>query len=195
MDRDSAIGEITRGLFLSPGIGDDYDDPLVQQALRNIDDIVEEAKARKADRILKVHEAAKRPRPQQYQQRSRQEHKQQHLPDSAVHELREVVGTIVPLLGRRFAALIGGAAATGTIADWVAGDSRPTDERMARLRFAYQVARTLGARLDDASARHWFLARNDRLNGETPIAMLAFQSLDTVAERVLAAALHVARKP
>jgi len=181
--RDSAIGAINRGLFLAPESVSDYADPLVQQALQNIDDIVEEAKARKAARILHRHEAAKRS-PQERPQ------KQQRKPVSGAvaRELRDIVGTIVPLLGRRYTALIGGAGATGTIADWVAGKSVPTDECMARLRLAYRLARTLGSRLDNTSVRRWFLAQNNMLNGERPVSLLALQGSAAIRDAVLNAA-------
>lgn len=190
MDRDSAIGAINRGLFLSPEPSSDYDDPLVQQVMRNIDDMVEEAKARKAARILELHQAGQAPHPHQH---SREQQQHQHVPDDVAHELRDIVGTVVPLLGRRYTALLGGVAATGEIADWVAGESAPTGEHMARLRLAYRIAKTLGAHLDGASARRWFLTKNDILNGETPIAQLALQSTSNIETAVLNAASAVGK--
>jgi len=180
--RDSAIGAINRGLFLAPESTDDYSDPLVQQALRNIDDIVEEAKARKAARILALHEA---------KQRSVQPPHEKHkkpVSASTAHELRDIIGTIVPLLGRRYTALIGGAAATGTIADWVAAKSEPTLECMERLRLAYRVAKTLRNRLDDAVLRRWFLTKNDMLDGESPVLLLAMQPPAAYGDLMLNAA-------
>jgi len=186
--RDSAIGAINRGLFLAPESTDDYDDPLVQQALRNIDDIVEEAKARKAARILALHEAEKHSASPQH----RQQKHQKQISSETAHELRDIVGTLVPLLGRRYTALIGGAAATGTIADWVAAKTEPTGEYMTRLRLAYRVARILRSRLDDASLRQWFLAQNEMLNGESPVLLLAMRNPTEVSDTVLGAAASAA---
>jgi hypothetical protein len=178
---DSVADQMNSGLFLAPDLVGEYEtDPLLAQAMQNVDDTVDEIEAREAAKTLT---AAHKERKTSY---VRPVH-EIHMPDSEAKELREIVATLVPLLGRRYTAVIGGVDETGAIAGWVRGVGAPSDERLARLRLAYHVAKALTS-LDEAKARHWFLEPNGRLNNQRPIALVASQPAETVKDQLLSAA-------
>lgn len=176
MDDDVATS-MTRALFLAPSLIDERElDPLLAQAIQNVEDTAEQATAAAEARKAAANAvAAPRPAPKKFH------------PEST-SELRSTVIELVRILGRRFVAVIGGAQRTGEVHEWMIGESVPTPEHIARLRLAFHVASTLRKRLDDKAVGQWFFTKNDRLNGQMPISIVCLQSGAETEERLLAAA-------
>jgi hypothetical protein len=177
MDDDVATS-MTRALFLAPSLIDERElDPLLAQALRNVDDAAAEAaaavEARKA--------AAAKPEPEPSR-------RQKTFHADSTPEFRSSVTELVRILGRRFVAVIGGAQKTGDVHEWMIGERVPTPEHMARLGVAFRVVTKLRKRLDDKAVAQWFFSKNDKLGGQTPISIVCLQSGAAIEGRLLAAA-------
>ncbi|MGH7661855.1 MAG: hypothetical protein ACRENA_13190 [Vulcanimicrobiaceae bacterium] len=177
MDDDVATS-MTRALFLAPSLIDERElDPLLAQAIQNVDDEAAEAAAAvEARKAAAAKPAAAPPRPA----------KTFHA--DSTPEFRASVTELVRIVGRRFVAVIGGAMKTGDVHAWMIGESVPTPEHRARLRLAFQVVTKLRKRLDDKAIAEWFFAKNDTLDGQTPISIVCLQSGAATEERLVAAA-------
>lgn len=176
MENESVAGAMNRALFLAPDlIGEDESDPLLQQALKNVEDDAARFQAQEAARAAETQPSAENLRVAT-------------RPLEADAETRETVLTLVGLLGRKYTSVIGGAPRTGVVAQWVQGSAAPTADRMSRLRLTYRLAQVLRARFDDATVRTWFLTKNQQLGDERPIALLGLQPLSMIEDRLLAAA-------
>ncbi|GEM_PF-3777487 len=175
MDDDVATS-MNRALFLAPSLVDEGElDPLLAQALRNVDDAAAEAaaavEARKAAKVA----PAPPPTPRRFH------------PDSTP-QFRASITDLVRFLGRRFVAVIGGAAHTGAVHEWMIGESMPSAEHAARLAFASRILEIVRKRVGDEAAGGWFTAKNDALDDQMPVALLCLQPIAQVEDRLLAAA-------
>lgn len=174
---DDVATSMTRALFLAPSLIDERElDPLLAQAIQNVEDTAEQAtvaaEARKA--------AAQAPAP------PRPASKGFH-PDSTP-EFRASAIELVRILGRRFVAVIGGAQKTGEVHEWMIGESMPTPEHVARLRVTFHLVSTLRKRLDEKAVQRWFFTKNDRLDGQMPISIVCLRSGAETEGQLLAAA-------
>jgi hypothetical protein len=172
---DDVSASMNRAMFLAPSLIDEGElDPLLAQALRNVDDAAAEAaaamEARKATKV-----APPPPPPKSFH------------PESTP-EFRASLTDLVRFVGRRFVALIGGAAHTGAVHEWMIGESMPSHEYAGRLRLAARILDTLRKRLDDEAVAHWFTMKNDGLDGQMPIALLCLHPTAQVEERLRKAA-------
>lgn len=175
---DDVSTSMNRALFLAPSLIDERGlDPLLAQALRNVDDAAAEAAA-----AVEARKRAKVPAAPSAPPRSKTFH-----PESTP-EFRASVTEVVRFLGRRFVAVIGGAAHTGAVHEWMIGESMPSHEYAGRLLLAARILDTVRTRIDDEAVPGWFTTRNDALDGQMPIALLCLHPTAQVEERLRKAA-------
>lgn len=178
---DDVSASMNRALFLAPSLIDEGElDPLLAQALRNVDDAAAEAAAAvQARKAAKVSPGPASPAPKTFHSES-------------TPEFRAGVTDLVRFLGRRFVAVIGGAAHTGAVHEWMIGQSMPSHEHAARLRLASRIVEILRKRMDDAAVTSWFSTQSDALGGQMPISLLCLQPRAEIEERLRAAASQAA---
>ena len=103
-----------------------------------------------------------------------------------VKELRE-------LLGAKLVAYLGGVKETRAVRQWADGEREISSEQdVARLRLAYQVARMLSEREAPAVTQAWFGGLNPGLGDRSPARLLREGELEEVGPQVLAAARQFA---
>ena len=114
-------------------------------------------------------------------------------PDLAAHRqailkpFPEIVGELVNILGRKLTAYIGGVKDARAIDRWLEGGEAYNNAE-ARMRFTYQVARTLCEFDDPRVVQAWFIGLNPELDDCAPIRYLRENEFETAAPRVLGAA-------
>jgi hypothetical protein len=107
-------------------------------------------------------------------------------PSVLVKELRE-------LLGAKLVAYLGGVKETRAVRQWAEGSREIGSEQdVARLRLAYQVAWLLGERDVPAVTQAWFQGLNPALADRSPARLLREGVLEEVGPQVLAAARQFA---
>lgn len=114
-------------------------------------------------------------------------------PDLAAHRealtlsWSEIVTRLSAILGRKLTAYIAGVKDVRALDRWIAGTS-PYGEIEARLRFAYQVAKTLGEHDSARVVQAWFMGVNPELGDRVPLRLLRDEDLNKIAPEILAAA-------
>ena len=114
-------------------------------------------------------------------------------PDLAAHResLRlpttEIVKQLVAILGRKLTAYIGQVKDVRAVERWMAGGELYGDAE-TRLRFAFQVARTLREQDSPAVVQAWFTGVNPELGDRVPLRLMRESDLHTVAPEMLRAA-------
>lgn len=114
-------------------------------------------------------------------------------PDLAAHResLRlpttEIVNRLVEMLGRKLTAYIGKVKDVRAVDRWMAGGEIYGDAE-ERLRFAYQVARTLREQETPAVVQAWMTGVNPELGDRVPLRLMREGDLNVVAAEVLRAA-------
>lgn len=114
-------------------------------------------------------------------------------PDLAAHResLRlpasAIVTQLVAILGRKLTAYIGNVKDVRAVDRWMAGGELYGDAEQ-RLRFAFQVARTLGEQDSPAVVQAWMTGVNPELGDRVPLRLMREGDLHTVAPEVLRAA-------
>jgi hypothetical protein len=114
-------------------------------------------------------------------------------PDLAAHResLRlpttEIVNRLVAMLGRKLTAYIGKVKDVRAVDRWMAGGEIYGDAE-ERLRFAYQVARTLREQETPAVVQAWMTGVNPELGDRVPLRLMREGDLNVVAAEVLRAA-------
>jgi hypothetical protein len=103
------------------------------------------------------------------------------LPASAV------VKKLVEIVGRKLTAYIGGVKDARAVDRWIAGGEIYGDSE-ARLRFAFQVVRTLSERDSPAVVQAWLTGVNPELGDRVPLRLLRENDIDAVAPAILSAA-------
>jgi hypothetical protein len=99
--------------------------------------------------------------------------------------IQEVVRELVDLLGATAVAVIGGVGETRAVAQWMK-DREP--QRPHVLRFALQLATTIGGSGDRQLIQAWFHSANPGLGDVPPILALRNRPLDELQGPLLAAA-------
>ncbi len=114
-------------------------------------------------------------------------------PDLAAHQralrlpISEVVRQLIPLLGRKLTAYIGGVKDVRAVDRWAAGGEIYGGAE-PRLRFAFQVAETLADHDSPAVIQAWLTGVNPELGDRVPIRLLREGDLHIVAPSLLDAA-------
>lgn len=117
----------------------------------------------------------------------------QPRPDLAAHreamslEWPELVSRTTDILGRKLTAYIAGVADVRALDRWMAGTA-PYGNVEQRLRFAYQVVRTLAEHDSPQVVQCWLTGVNPELGDRVPLRLLREGDLDAVAPEVLGAA-------
>jgi hypothetical protein len=99
----------------------------------------------------------------------------------------EVVSRLIEVLGRKLTAYIAGVRDVRALDRWIAGTG-PYGDVEARLRFAYQVAKTLAEHDSHQVVQAWMIGVNPELGDRVPLRLLREGDLDIVAPEILGAA-------
>jgi hypothetical protein len=102
------------------------------------------------------------------------------LPNSKVVEKR------VDLSGRKLTAYIGGAKDARAVDRWIAGGAVYGGAE-TRLRFAFQVARTLSEHDSPAVVQAWLTGVNPELGDRVPLRLMRENEIEAVAPNILSA--------
>ncbi|MGA9717320.1 MAG: DUF2384 domain-containing protein [Acidobacteriaceae bacterium] len=114
-------------------------------------------------------------------------------PDLAAHResLRlpttQIVSQLVAILGRKLTAYIGKVKDVRAVDRWIAGGEIYGDAEQ-RLRFAFQVARTLSEQDTPSVVQAWMTGVNPELGDRVPLRLMRDGDLNTVGSEVLRAA-------
>src|ERR1019366_10163845 len=99
----------------------------------------------------------------------------------------ELVSRLADMIGRKLTAYIAGVKDVRALDRWMAG-VEPYGDVEARLRFAYQVVRTLNAHDSPRVVQAWLTGVNPELGDRVPLRLLKEGDLDEIAPNVLGAA-------
>lgn len=114
-------------------------------------------------------------------------------PDLAAHReslrlpIAEIVKRVVAILGRKLTAYVGNVKDVRVVDGWMAGGTLHGDAEM-RLRFTFQVARTLREQDTPALVQAWMTGVNPELGDRVPLRLMREGNLQTVAPEILRAA-------
>jgi hypothetical protein len=117
----------------------------------------------------------------------------QPRPDLAAHreaislQWGDVVSRLIQILGKKLTAYIAGVRDVRALDRWLSGTA-PYGDVEARLRFAYQVAKTLAEHDSPQVVQAWLTGVNPELGDRVPLRLLREGDLDTIAPEVLGAA-------
>ena len=117
----------------------------------------------------------------------------QPRPDLAAHrealslDWPEVVRRLTGILGRKLTAYIAGIRDVRGLDRWIAGTA-PYGDVEARLRFTYQVVRTLAEHDSPQVVQAWLTGVNPELGDRVPLRLLRDGDLNIVAPEILGAA-------
>ena len=114
-------------------------------------------------------------------------------PDLTAHrealtlQWQDIVKRLADMIGRKLTAYIAGVKDVRALDRWIAG-VEPYGDVEARLRFAYQVVRTLNAHDSPRVVQAWLTGVNPELGDRVPLRLLKEGDLDEIAPNVLGAA-------
>jgi hypothetical protein len=114
-------------------------------------------------------------------------------PDLAAHREAltlpwpEVVKHLTEVLGRKLTAYVAGVKDVRGLDRWING-TEPYGDVGERLRFTYQVVRTLSQHDSPRVVQSWFTGVNPELGDRVPLRLLRDGDLATVAPEILGAA-------
>jgi len=117
----------------------------------------------------------------------------QPRPDLAAHreaislQWADVVGRLIQILGKKLTAYIADVRDVRALDRWLSGTA-PYGDVEARLRFAYQVAKTLAEHDSSQVVQAWMTGVNPELGDRVPLRLLREGDLDTIAPEILRAA-------
>ena len=97
-----------------------------------------------------------------------------------------VVAKLVEIVGRKLTAYIGGVKDARAVDRWIVGGEIYGDAE-SRLRFAFQVARTLSEHDSPAVAQAWLTGVNPELGDRVPLRLMRENETDPVASAILSA--------
>jgi hypothetical protein len=102
-------------------------------------------------------------------------------------EFPRLVGGLVELVGKKLTAYVANVKDVRAVDRWMEG-SAPYRDVEQRLRFAFQVARTLAEHDSPRVVQAWLTGVNPELGDRVPIRLLREGDLGTIAPEVLGAA-------
>ena len=97
-----------------------------------------------------------------------------------------VVAKLVEIVGRKLTAYIGGVKDARAVDRWIAGGEIYGDAE-SRLRFAFQVVRTLSEHDSPAVVQAWLTGVNPELGDRVPLRLMRESEVDEVASAILSA--------
>jgi len=98
----------------------------------------------------------------------------------------KIVEKLVEIVGRKLTAYIGAVKDARAVDRWIAGGEIYGDAE-SRLRFAFQVARTLSEHDSPAVVRTWLTGVNPELGDRVPLRLMRENEIDEVAPAILIA--------
>ena len=98
----------------------------------------------------------------------------------------KVVEKLVDIIGRKLTAYIGGAKDARAVDRWIAGGAVYGGAE-TRLRFAFQVARTLSEHDSPAVVQAWLTGVNPELGDRVPLRLMRENEIEAVAPNILRA--------
>jgi hypothetical protein len=99
----------------------------------------------------------------------------------------KVVEKLVEIVGRKLTAYIGCVKDARAVDRWIAG-GEIYGSAESRLRFAFQVARTLSEHDPPAVVQAWLTGVNPELEDRVPLRLMRENEIDAVAPAILSAA-------
>ena len=96
------------------------------------------------------------------------------------------VEKLVDIIGRKLTAYIGGAKDARAVDRWIAGGAVYGGAE-TRLRFAFQVARTLSEHDSPAVVQAWLTGVNPELGDRVPLRLMRENEIEAVAPNILSA--------
>lgn len=99
----------------------------------------------------------------------------------------KVVEKLVEIVGRKLTAYIGGVKDARAVDRWIAGGEIYGNAE-PRLRFAFQVVRTLAEHDSPSVVQAWLTGVNPELGDRVPLRLLRESDIDAVAPAILSAA-------
>ena len=99
----------------------------------------------------------------------------------------KLVEKLVEIVGRRLTAYIGGVKDTRAVDRWIDGGEIYGGAE-SRLRFAFQVVRTLSEYDSPAVVQAWLTGVNPELGDRVPVRLMCENDIDGVAPAILSAA-------
>jgi hypothetical protein len=102
-------------------------------------------------------------------------------------EFPELVARLVAMIGRKLTAYIAGVKDTRTVDGWTTG-VKPYGDVEPRLRFAFQLVRTLSDHDSPRVVQAWLTGLNPELGDRVPLRLLRDGKLETVGPELLGAA-------
>jgi hypothetical protein len=99
----------------------------------------------------------------------------------------KIVEKLVEIVGRKLTAYVGGVKDARAVDRWIAGGAIYGGAE-SRLRFAFQVARTLSEHDSPAVAQAWLTGVNPELGDTVPLRLMHENEIDVVAPAILSAA-------
>ena len=98
----------------------------------------------------------------------------------------KVVEKLVEIVGRKLTAYIGGVKDARAVDRWIAGGAVYGGAE-TRLRFAFQVARTLSEHDSPAVVQAWLTGVNPELGDRVPLRLMRENEIEAVAPNILSA--------
>ena len=107
--------------------------------------------------------------------------------EATTNAFSEVARQLSDILGKKLTAYIGGVKDVRAVDRWIEGGDPYKDAGM-RLRFAFQVARTLREHDRKQVVQAWFTGLNPELDDRVPLRLIREADLETVGPDILRAA-------
>jgi hypothetical protein len=101
--------------------------------------------------------------------------------------ISDVVRKLVEIIGRKLTAYVGGVKDARAVDRWISGGEIYGDAE-SRLRFAFQLARTLNEHDSPAVVQAWLMGVNPELGDRVPLRLLRENDIDAVGPALLSAA-------
>ena len=98
----------------------------------------------------------------------------------------KVVEKLVEIVGRKLTAYVGGVKDARAVDRWIAGGAVYGGAE-TRLRFAFQVARTLSEHDSPAVVQAWLTGVNPELGDRVPLRLMRENEIEAVAPNILSA--------
>ncbi len=98
-----------------------------------------------------------------------------------------VIAKLAEIIGRKLTAYVRGVKDVRAVDRWIAGGEVYGDAE-ARLRFAFQLVRTLSEQDSPAVVQAWLTGVNPELGDRVPLRLLRENDVDSVAPAILSAA-------
>jgi hypothetical protein len=104
--------------------------------------------------------------------------------EAARMDFSRIVDALQNILGTKLVAYIASVQDTRTVRAWASGTPVKNDERVARLRLAYEIALCMDKIEGHATTQAWFQGLNPLLGDARPARLLREGDLDTDGPRV-----------